>query len=141
MIEKLRTYIAHLPEDTEKFAKELANLFQDGDIILLEGNLGTGKTFLVQKICRHWLITDDVTSPTFAIMQHYQGDVIVNHFDFYRLKNETELQNLGWEEIAYGSGITFIEWPQLIKDKLDRYYLIKIEFSDGLRHFELYKAE
>jgi tRNA threonylcarbamoyl adenosine modification protein YjeE len=140
MIEKLRTYTSASPDDTEKIAEELAAIFKAGDIILLEGNLGTGKTFLVQKICRFWNVEEEVTSPTFAIMQHYQGDVAVNHFDFYRLKNALELENLGWEEIAYGGGVTFIEWPQLVKDKIERYYLIKIEFSGSERQFELFKA-
>ena len=140
MTEKLRTYISKSPEDTEKFAEELAGLFKPGDIILLEGNLGTGKTFLVQKICRFRNVAEEVTSPTFAIMQHYQGDSAVNHFDFYRLKNELELENLGWEEIAYGGGITFIEWPQLVKEKIEQYYLIKIEFNGNERQFELYRA-
>ena len=141
MAEKLRTFISESPEDTGKFAGELAALFKSGDIVLLEGDLGTGKTFLVQQICRYWNVTEEVTSPTFAIMQHYSGDVAVNHFDFYRIENALELENLGWEEIAYGGGVTFIEWPQLIKESVGPHYLITIAFTDKERQFELFKTD
>ena len=140
MAKLLRTYISKSEKETEEFGEYLSTLFKTGDIVLLEGNLGTGKTFLVQSICRIWNIKEDITSPTFAIMQHYKGDISVNHFDFYRLKNGLELENLGWEEIVYADGITFIEWPQLIKDKIQSYYLIKIEFLGQTRQFELFKV-
>ena len=140
MAKLLRTYISKSEKETGEFGEYLSTLFKSGDIVLLEGNLGTGKTFLVQSICRIWNIKEDITSPTFAIMQHYKGDISVNHFDFYRLKNGLELENLGWEEIVYADGITFIEWPQLIKDKIQSYYLIKIEFQGQARQFELYKV-
>ena len=141
MTEKLRTFISESPEDTEELARELASLFKSGDIILLEGDLGSGKTFLVQRICQYWNIKEEVTSPTFAIMQHYTGDVAVNHFDFYRLNDASELENLGWEEIAYGGGVTFIEWPQLVKERIGPHYLIKIIFTGNKRQFDIFKSD
>jgi tRNA threonylcarbamoyl adenosine modification protein YjeE len=140
MVETLRKYRSESEADTREFAAYLAALFKAGDIILLEGNLGTGKTFLVQEIARIWNVEDVVTSPTFAIMQHYRGEIMVNHFDFYRIADERELENLGWEEIVYSDGVTFIEWPQLVKDKIEQYYLIKIELQREEREFELLKV-
>jgi tRNA threonylcarbamoyl adenosine modification protein YjeE len=140
MIEKLRKHTSNSEADTQEFAKQLSTFLKGGDIVLLEGNLGTGKTFLVQQTARFLGVDEPVTSPTFSIMQHYRGEVTINHFDFYRLENEMELENLGWEEIVYSNDITFIEWPQLVKEKIDLYYLITIELQGNIRNFELHRV-
>ena len=108
------------PEDTQEIAKVFARQFKAGDTILLQGNLGSGKTFLVQQICNIWQTEDEPSSPTFAIIHQYQGPQPVNHLDLYRIENENELDQLGWEELLDSGAITFIEWPQMIEQLIDR---------------------
>ena len=110
-------------KDSIKFAGELAQLFQLSDTILLEGNLGTGKTFLVKEICKIWKTYDEASSPSFAILQQYNGPIPVNHFDLYRINNVRELDNLGWEEHLNNGAVTFIEWPGIIEKQLKKYML------------------
>jgi tRNA threonylcarbamoyladenosine biosynthesis protein TsaE len=124
-------------KDSIKFAGELAQLFQLSDTILLEGNLGTGKTFLVKEICKIWKTYDEASSPSFAILQQYNGPIPVNHFDLYRINNVRELDNLGWEEHLNNGAVTFIEWPGIIEKQLKKYYKLHLEFADNSRIFTL----
>jgi len=140
-MKKIRTFTSCAPDETEKIAGELAGLFKAGDVILLYGDLGSGKTFLVKAICKQWQIQDEPTSPTFTIINHYRGGLPVNHFDFYRLNNPAELDQLGWEEWINDASVTFIEWPQLIENQLDYYYKLTIELKNDCRHFTLLKSE
>jgi tRNA threonylcarbamoyl adenosine modification protein YjeE len=105
---------------TKDIATALARRSKQGDCILLAGDLGTGKTAFargfVQALCGK---DEDVTSPTFTLMQNYQtqSGQPLWHFDLYRLKNPSELEPLGMDE-ALLSGITLIEWPEIAKSKL-----------------------
>jgi len=139
MEKEIQTWRSQKPEDTVAFAHKLSTLFQPGDIILLEGDLGSGKTFFVQNICPKWGIEQTITSPTFTLMHHYYGLQTVNHLDLYRIEAAEELYNLGWEEAVYSDAISFIEWPQLLEPQLDNYYKITIRFENEYRHFTLFK--
>jgi len=110
---------------TEEDTKQVANLFsevlKEGDIVLLNGNLGSGKTFFVKQICRTFGI-DNVTSPTFSIVNEYYGDIKIYHFDFYRINKLVELEDIGFDEyIDDVESIIFIEWadmfPEILPDK------------------------
>lgn len=124
-------------EDSIKFAGELAGLFRLSDTILLEGNLGTGKTFLVKEICKIWKTYDEASSPSFGILQQYSGPIPVNHFDLYRINDSRELDNLGWEEHLNKEAVTFIEWPGIIERQLKKYFKLHLEFDNNLRIFTL----
>lgn len=107
-------------DGTIELAGKLADYLKPGDIVLLEGNLGTGKTFLVNAICAEWDIVE-VTSPTFALVNEYHGTNKVFHFDFYRIEKEEELYDIGFEEyLMDDSSITFIEWPNLYPNVLPK---------------------
>jgi tRNA threonylcarbamoyladenosine biosynthesis protein TsaE len=83
-------------------------------VVALSGDLGAGKTTLAQAICRGLGVTDDVTSPTYAIVHEYtraNGDV-VHHLDLYRLEGANELANIGWDAIVGDPGIVLVEWPE-----------------------------
>jgi len=125
---------------TQSIAKELSTLFKMGDIILMQGTLGTGKTFLVQEICKQWAVKEDVTSPTFTLIQHYKGIYQINHLDLYRIENMDELDQLGWDEMIYSDAVTFIEWPELLEKYIDFYYKISIDMDNDKRVFELWKC-
>ena len=122
-------------DDTVKIAEELALRFKPNDVILLEGNLGSGKTFLVKEICKILNTEDEASSPSFAILYQYSGPVPVNHFDLYRIKDIRELDNLGWEEHLTLGAITFIEWPEILESQLIDYYKINITINDKYREF------
>jgi tRNA threonylcarbamoyladenosine biosynthesis protein TsaE len=122
-------------DDTVKIAEELAPRFKPNDVILLEGNLGSGKTFLVKEICKILNTEDEASSPSFAILYQYSGPVPVNHFDLYRIKDIRELDNLGWEEHLTRGAITFIEWPEILESQLIDYYKINITINDKYREF------
>ncbi|HEY9478498.1 MAG TPA: tRNA (adenosine(37)-N6)-threonylcarbamoyltransferase complex ATPase subunit type 1 TsaE [Gemmatimonadaceae bacterium] len=81
-------------------------------IVAISGELGTGKTTLVQAICRGAGVTEPVTSPTFALVHRYQGARYVTyHLDLYRLERAVELTNLGWDDIVASHSIVLVEWP------------------------------
>lgn len=135
----IKTFTSETEQETVQVARELAALFSAGDVVLLDGDLGTGKTFLVKALCRIWETIDEAASPTFAILHQYRGPQPVNHFDLYRIKNVNELDNLGWEEFLETDAVTFIEWPEILEPRLERYYKITISLIDGKRVLKLYQ--
>jgi tRNA threonylcarbamoyladenosine biosynthesis protein TsaE len=112
--------IVHSPQQSEKIARQLAEKLNPGDVVALYGELGTGKTFLVKAICRFFKMSQEATSPSFTIINEYfnQRGLYIYHFDFYRLENEAELQNLGLDEFFYNDYISLIEWPDKIQEFL-----------------------
>ena len=104
----------HTLEDTADFATKIANAARPGDIICLDGDLGAGKTAFTQELAKGLGVPDScyVTSPTFSILQEYPGRIPLYHMDFYRLSDESEVEDLGFEEFFYLSGLTVIEWSQ-----------------------------
>lgn len=121
MIEE-HTYSTHTAtaEETKCVASALASFLQPGDIILLSGDLGAGKTQFVQGVARGLQITDDVTSPTFNILLTYEGALPLYHFDLYRLDEESQLDDIDFYGTLEGDGASFIEWgdrfPQAMPD-------------------------
>ena len=99
-------------QETAEFGCQLARLAKAGDVICLDGDLGAGKTALTQQIAKGLEVpsTCYVTSPSFTIMQEYPGRIPLYHMDFYRLSDESEVADLGFEEFFYLSGLTVIEW-------------------------------
>jgi tRNA threonylcarbamoyladenosine biosynthesis protein TsaE len=95
-------------------AKSILEAIPKPSIILLEGQMGAGKTTLIKQLCEALGVEDGVSSPTYAIVNDYQGkEFRVFHFDLYRLKDDMELLDLGFEEYLYQNAYVFIEWPQL----------------------------
>lgn len=88
-------------------------------LITITGELGAGKTTLVQAICAGYGVTDDVTSPTFALVHEYQSRrSAVHHLDLYRLDRPDQLDVIGWDEIVNGGGLVLIEWPERAGDRV-----------------------
>ena len=114
-------------EETTQVAISFATLLKARDIVAFTGDLGTGKTFFVKSIAKHFGI-EEVTSPTFSIVNTYTEKVKINHFDFYRIKKVEELYDIGFDEyLSDTSAITFIEWAEMFEEVLpDNIYRIKI---------------
>lgn len=90
-------------------------------VFALAGELGTGKTTLVQAICHGYGVTDAVTSPTFSLIHEYTAPrSLVYHLDLYRLTGPADLFNLGWDELMERDALIFIEWPERAADQLPR---------------------
>ncbi len=93
-------------------------------VVTITGELGAGKTTLVQAICRGYGVTDEVTSPTFALVHRYNAPRSpVYHLDLYRLDSPTELTNIAWDEIVSDEAIVLIEWPERAGDRIPRVHV------------------
>lgn len=114
-----QTYHIKSKKDAVKIAKEYSKIIKLGDIVALHGNLGVGKTFFVQNICKNWNIPDQVSSPSYVLLNQYGTDVKVNHYDLYRIQFPDECFELGILE-NHLSVITFIEWPEIVSDLLPK---------------------
>ncbi|MEZ5382289.1 MAG: tRNA (adenosine(37)-N6)-threonylcarbamoyltransferase complex ATPase subunit type 1 TsaE [Microthrixaceae bacterium] len=102
---------------TRSVAEAVASISRQGDVVVLSGDLGAGKTTFTQGFVAALGISDPVTSPTFAILQHYQGPstsgaLVVNHLDVYRLASLDEAEALGLDELLDGTAVTLIEWGE-----------------------------
>ncbi len=108
-------YISYSPTETISLGERLGNLLKEGDLVALNGELGSGKTCLIKGIAKGLKSSDTVLSPSFSIINEYRGAKPIYHFDLYRLNKAEELEGLGYEEYFYGDGITLIEWANKIK--------------------------
>jgi tRNA threonylcarbamoyladenosine biosynthesis protein TsaE len=101
---------SHNPEQTQRLGIRLGELAQAGDIFLLTGNLGSGKTCLTQGIAWGLGVKEHAFSPSFVIVREYHGRLPLYHVDFYRLDRIEEIVDLGLDEYFYGSGVCVVEW-------------------------------
>jgi tRNA threonylcarbamoyladenosine biosynthesis protein TsaE len=105
-------------------AKQLIAFSGAEKIFLFYGDMGAGKTTFIKALCDCLGTNEPVTSPTFSIVNEYEGKgTRIYHFDFYRLKNQTEALDLGYEEYFYSGNYCFIEWPEKIADLLPPHYI------------------
>lgn len=100
-----------------QYAQNFASSLKGGDVILLEGEMGAGKTVFVKGLARGLGITDEVLSPTYAYMNEY-GDGKLYHYDCYRLTSGAQAEGLGLTEYFYGNGICVLEWAKNISEVL-----------------------
>ena len=103
-------------EATRALGEKLGASLQPGDILLLEGDLGAGKTTLTQGLAKGLGVTEFVNSPTFVIINEYfTGRLPLYHMDLYRVEEEAQLYDLGVEEYFYGNGVCVVEWPEIAR--------------------------
>lgn len=121
-------FISKCEEDTIEFASKFASKLNKSDIIVLSGELGSGKTKFVQGVLKHFGLEDEISSPTFTIVNEYHAkEANIYHFDVYRLADVDEFYAMGGEEY-FENGICFIEWGEMIESILPKDY-IKITFK------------
>ena len=103
---------------TLEIGKKLGRLLQQPTLVLLQGDLGAGKTVFARGVARGLGVDPQIpiTSPTFTLMNHYRGRLDLYHFDLYRLSDPDELIELGFDDYAFGSGVALVEWPEKLND-------------------------
>lgn len=104
-------FISHSARQTGRFGARLGRLLAPGDLVLLDGPIGAGKTVMAQGIARGLGVCDPVVSPTFTIVREYNGRLPLYHIDLYRLHPGSQLESIGIEDYLYSNGIVVIEWP------------------------------
>jgi tRNA threonylcarbamoyladenosine biosynthesis protein TsaE len=112
------------PEATRAVAAALGELLVAGDVVLLVGDLGVGKTAFTQGLARGLGVDEPVTSPTFTIVQEYAGRLPLAHVDVYRLDRVQDLYDLGFDEMVDGDGVTVVEWGDLVEQTVPAEHVV-----------------
>lgn len=123
--------ISFCEKDTIQSGKRFGEILKENDCVSINGNLGSGKTHFIKGICLGLECDSVALSPTFSLMNKYSGKSTIYHFDFYRIKNESELYDIGFDEYLSMNGIILIEWADLFEQLLpENYYRVQINYLD-----------
>ena len=111
-------YKSNSAKETENIAKAFAKTLKAGDVVCLNGDLGAGKTAFAAGIAKGLGVDEYISSPTFTIVNCYNGKIPLYHFDVYRISDCDEMYDIGYDEYIDGDGVSVIEWAEIIKDIL-----------------------
>ena len=115
-MEKIKIYESLSAEQTQQIAREIGQRAKSGEVYCLCGELAAGKTVFAGGFAEGLEIEEDISSPTFAIVNTYEGRLPFYHFDVYRIVDVDEMEETGFEDYVYGDGVCLIEWAELIKE-------------------------
>lgn len=135
-------FITKSEVETIQLGKDFAKMLKAGDVVALYGELGSGKTKFIQGVCLGLNVKETVNSPSFIIMNKYEGDLVIYHFDLYRINSLDELIEIGFHEFIYNDAISLIEWAEKVKDILpQKRYEIYLNFGryENEREVEIIK--
>ncbi|MGQ9615258.1 MAG: tRNA (adenosine(37)-N6)-threonylcarbamoyltransferase complex ATPase subunit type 1 TsaE [Spirochaetota bacterium] len=130
-------FISNSYDDTLSFGREIGSSLKGGEVILLIGELGCGKTVLTKGIAEGIGIEEIITSPSFTILNIYDGPLCLYHFDFYRIDDKGEMEDLLEDYLYLKDGVVVIEWGEKVIELLDSYILVEIEISDPSRKIKI----
>lgn len=111
-------FLSHSTQETEAIGEELAQKLRGGDVLAFTGSLGMGKTAFTRGLARGLGCRGRVTSPTFTIVNEYEGRTPLFHFDMYRLGSSDELFDIGWDDYLARGGVYAVEWSERVSDAL-----------------------
>ena len=112
-------YTSKSEDDTKQLAQKFASILKTGDVIVLSGDLGSGKTKFTEGFLTYYGLENEISSPTFTIVQVYEdGRMPFYHFDVYRIGDIEEMDEIGYEDYFYGEGVCMVEWANLIEEIL-----------------------
>ena len=116
-------FIINNVDQTINLGLELGKLVKPGDVICLNGDLGAGKTHFTKGIAKGLDITDYITSPTFTIVNEYEGRLKLYHFDVYRVNDPDEIHAIGFDEYIFSDGVSVVEWASYIDELIPKAHL------------------
>ena len=114
----MQEYLTHSEAETEQAGADFARALPDGKVVAMDGELGSGKTALVRGMARGMGLTCRVSSPTFTIVNEYEGRIPLFHFDMYRLDSADELFDIGWDDYLERGGVCAVEWSENVADAI-----------------------
>lgn len=118
-------------KETNEIGIKIAEILKPSDFICLDGDLGTGKTHIAKSIIKALGVEEYVTSPSYTIVNEYESDCIIYHFDVYRIDDIDEMYEIGYEEYFFSDGICLVEWANMIEELLPKeHYKIKLQMGD-----------
>ncbi len=131
--------ISHSEKETEELGMKFGSSLRRGDLVSLVGSLGAGKTVFAKGIAKSLGISEAIVSPTFTLVQEYEGREKLYHLDLYRLSGEDEFESMGGEDFLYPDGITLIEWAEKIEEMMpsDAFTVTISILSDGTRDISI----
>lgn len=127
-------FIAKSINDLNQISKQLIEHFGTSRVILFNGEMGAGKTTIIKEICKNLGVSENTSSPTFSIVNEYQTDnhESIYHFDFYRLENEQEAMDFGYEDYFYSNSFCFIEWSEKIPNLIpENHQVVSIKIDNS----------
>ena len=132
MSKAINTFKSSSVNETIKLAGQFASNLKPGDIVFLKGDLGAGKTVFTKGMAKAFGVSDKkVVSPTFVLMNLYEGKLPIYHFDLYRLENPEEHKTLQLDEYLYGDGVSVIEWPERLGTFAPKeYWLVELSHNN-----------
>jgi len=139
----MESFVSHSEKETYEFAEKLTARLSRGSTLAFEGGLGAGKTAFVRGVAKALNARDSVSSPTFAIVNEYDADIPLFHFDMYRIETLSELYSIGFFEYLERGGICLIEWSENIYSALpEDTVFVKIEVVDeNTRKFTVWEGK
>ena len=124
-------FISHSEQETFEFAKSLSRKANAGEVYAISGELGAGKTVFAKGFAKGLLVEEEITSPTFTVLEEYSGSLPFYHFDLYRIDNDAEFENLNFEDYWFGSGVCLVEWAEKAGKRLpDNSIKVHISYID-----------
>ncbi len=128
-------FFCNSPDELNSVAKQILAVIGESKIVLFKGEMGAGKTTLIKALCKQLNVADNVSSPTFSIVNEYHAaNEVIYHFDFYRINNLREVYDMGYEEYFFSGHRCFIEWPEKIEGIINfDYTLVQVDAKDEIR--------
>ncbi|WP_432662724.1 tRNA (adenosine(37)-N6)-threonylcarbamoyltransferase complex ATPase subunit type 1 TsaE [Wukongibacter baidiensis] len=135
----MKKIICRNEQETKEIGYKLGKLLRSGDMVCLTGDLGAGKTTISKSIAKGLDVDEDVTSPTFTIINEYDGRLPVYHFDVYRILDMEEMYDIGYEEYFYGNGVCLVEWASQIRELIpDEHLWVEIKYGEEINSREFH---
>ncbi len=135
----MNQYLCKSLEELKVLAQTLIESHPNDRLFAFRGQMGAGKTTFIKAVCSYLGCSEPVTSPTFAIVNEYQGSAgTIYHFDFYRLKNSAEAINIGFDDYIYSNDYCLMEWPEIVEDIIPKNIVdvtISVDESTNIRTF------
>ncbi|MCB0754533.1 MAG: tRNA (adenosine(37)-N6)-threonylcarbamoyltransferase complex ATPase subunit type 1 TsaE [Flavobacteriales bacterium] len=130
-----QSFKASTVDGLKEVCKYLAEFIKENKIILFSGEMGAGKTTLIKEFCKYLKVDDEVSSPTFSLVNEYKSSVgPVYHFDLYRIRSEEELYDIGYEDYFFSGYLCLVEWPEMAPGIIpENHILVKIQVENDQR--------